>query len=272
MTQYETIMFDVSDKIATVTLNRPEKLNAFIKLMTDELVTVFQDIKGRADISVVILKGAGRSFSSGHDVTSWEEHPPFAVEGQFFDEQVNIINRWDRYRKMLWDIPQPVIAQVQGYCLTVGLELAMNCDLVVAADDAKFSWRALGGGGLYMHLWPWLVGVRKTKELLYTGRYVSGTEAESLGMVNKALPLAELDDFVREMATQIAKVPADQLALDKQGTNKCLELMGAREGVDYSLVLHAVSHTTEASRQLVEVMHSSEWKQGVKARDSRYGQ
>src|SRR5690606_19935885 len=126
-------------------------------------------------------------------------------------------------REMFWDIPQPIIAQVHGYAMTLGVEYAMYCDLVYMADDLKIGWRPVSGTGRYMHMWPWLIGVRKTKELLYTGRYISGKEAADMGMANASMPLEELDAYVLDVAKQIAQVPLSFLAIEKQTTNKCFD-------------------------------------------------
>ena len=95
-------------------------------------------------------------------------------------------------------------------------------------------------------MWPWLIGVRKTKELLYTGKYLSGPEAAQYGMVNESMPLAELNDYVLSVAQQIAQIPLSFLALEKQATNKCFDLMGAREGQEYAATIHSMAHRTDA--------------------------
>jgi enoyl-CoA hydratase len=268
--ELETVLFDVDGHVATVTLNRPEKLNAMNEQMNKDIITVFTHIKVRTDISVVILKGAGRSFCAGHDLNEWVPEPPYALGGEFFLEQRKVFERFKKYRTLLWELPQPVICQIQGHCLTTGIELSMNCDLVVVADDAKIAIRTVGGGGLYFHLWPWLIGVRKTKELVFTGRWVSGVEAERLGMANASVPADELDAKVQEMAEQIARVPLAFLWLDKQCANKCFDEQGLYNGVEYSATMHAMSHLTDESHLLSEGLKSSEWKAAVAQRDARY--
>jgi enoyl-CoA hydratase len=146
----------------------------------------------------------------------------------------------------------------------------MNCDLVYASNDAKIAWRSNGGSGRYIHLWPWLVGVRRTKELLFTGRLLSGEEAAAMGMVNAALPPDELDGHVRNVARQLTRVPLPFLALEKQASNACLDLMGARYGTEIAGVLHAVSHLTSASHEQAEAIHSNDWRTAVQRRNARY--
>jgi len=112
--------------------------------------------------------------------------------------------------------------------------------------------------------------VRRAKELLYTGRWFSGTEAEVMGIANKAVPADELDAYVIATAKQISQVPLRLLALDKKATNKALDLMGAREGIEYSLTMHAISHTTEESHELDAAVSGGNWKEGLKERERRY--
>jgi len=128
-----------------------------------------------------------------------------------------------------------------------------------------------GGAGRYIHLIPWLTGVRKAKEILFTGRMISGEEAYRLGLANGVVPLADLEAHVLSMAEQISKVPMEFLALDKQALNKCLDLMGARDAIDYSATLHAVSHRSGAGLAQEEALYKSKnWRSAVEERDSRY--
>lgn len=271
----DLVLYSASDRIATVTLNRPEKLNATTQPMMARLLEVFADIRKRRDVSVVILKGAGRAFCAGHDMKEILQKPPYAATDPILDEQNWIFENYKDLRAMLWDIPQPVIAQVHGYAMTVGIELAMYCDLVYVASDLKIGWRPVGGSGRYMHMWPWLIGVRKTKEMLYTGRYVSGDEAAEMGMANAAVPLDQLDDKVLSVARQIAQVPLSFLAIEKQTTNKCFDLMGARDGQEFAATMHAIAHNTDAGLEMVETTYAADPSQTIKqkaqARDRKYG-
>jgi enoyl-CoA hydratase/carnithine racemase len=268
----QDILFQVEDRVATIALNRPDKHNALTYAMMEEIGALFGEIRERDDISVVIVKGNGPSFAAGHDLTDWRPEAPYAVREKFASEQRRVLEHGTRWRAMMWDLPQPIIGQVQGYCLTSGLELAMNCDLIYAATDAQFAMRSIGGSGRYYHLWPWTVGVRRSKELMFTGRYVSGDEAARIGMVNGAVPVDDLDAHVLNLARQISKVPLAWLALDKQACNKALDLMGAREGQEYAAIMHAASHLTEESVAMDEKLKSSAWRDAVRERDERYAQ
>jgi len=269
----DLVLVSVEDRIATVTLNRPRKLNATTQPMMARLVEIFADIRGRQDVSVVILKGAGRAFCAGHDMGEDIQKPPHAVADEILREQRWVHDSYNELRTMLWEIPQPVLAQVHGYAFTIGIELAMYCDLVYVATDLKIGWRPVGGSGRYMHMWPWLVGVRRTKELLYTGRMLSGEEAAAMGMANAAVPPDQLEEHVLSVARQIAQVPLSFLAIEKQATNKCFDLMGAREGQEFAATMHAIAHHTEAGLRMVETVYAKDGgdaRQRAAARDRRF--
>src|SRR5690606_10394928 len=129
---------------------RPKKLNAMTMPMVARLYDIFKEIKTRQDVSVVILKGAGRAFCAGHDVGELIQKPPYALTDPLLEEQRWVYDSYKELREMFWDIPQPIIAQVHGYAMTLGVEYAMYCDLVYMADDLKIGWRPVSGTGRYM--------------------------------------------------------------------------------------------------------------------------
>ncbi len=273
MSEYTQILVDKPrSNVTRVTLNRPQKQNATNMTMMAELLKAFKDIKRDSETRAVILRGAGRAFCAGHDINEAIEREPYALSfDRWFIEQKAVLDDIDTCRRMMTEIPQPVIAQVQGHCYTVGIELAMSCDLVYVADDLKLAVRMAGGGGRYIHMIPWLAGIRRAKEIVFTGAVISGDEAYRIGLANGVVRLDKLDEHVLGVAEQIAKVPLEFLALDKQAMNKCLDLMGARDGMEYSATLHAVSHMSKAGLAQEEALyHSDDWKKSVEARDARY--
>lgn len=268
---HEFLQLDVADRIATITLNRPDKHNAVTNAMWDGIFETLSSLRPREDVSVVVLKGAGKSFCVGHDMNESLETFPSATGNAWFEEVDRLHARWQQYRDVIWRLPQPVIAQVQGNLFTIGLELAMQCDLVVAADDAKLTLRSLGGGSYLVHMWPWLLGVRRAKELLFMGAQVSGAKAAEIGMVNAAVPADELDAYVQAMAAQIAKVPLAFLALEKRACNMALDMMGAPSAIEHSVALRAVGFLSKESTAARDKMFSGNWREGVKVRDAGYG-
>lgn len=227
-----TLLYSVEENIATITLNRPEKLNAMSKTLLDELEVAFSMAKSDQTVSVVLLKGAGRSFCAGYDLApnDWIltqygadfEGPVDAVIDR--DDVTEILERWLR----LWKFPKPIIAQVQGVCLSGAGELLGITDLVVAGEGAKFGHPAGRDLGIPVTLsfWPMLIGMRKTKELLFTAKLIDGTEAERIGLVNQVVPDDELEEAALAMAKDVARTAEVGLRMSKLATNRWFENMG----------------------------------------------
>jgi enoyl-CoA hydratase len=229
---FDNLLYAIDERICTITLNRPDKLNAMSRSLLDELEVAFSAAKADASVSVVLLKGAGRAFCAGYDLApdDWIlsqygadfEGPVDAVIDR--DDVTEILERWLR----LWKFPKPIIAQVQGACLSGAGELLGVADIVVAGEGAKFGHPAGRDLGIPVTLsfWPMLIGMRKTKELLFTSRLISGTEAERIGLVNQVVPDADLEDAALEMARDVARTADVGLRMSKLATNRWFENMG----------------------------------------------
>ena len=186
---YETVFTEIEGPVAYITLNRPEKLNAISQQLRADLEAALADLDEGDDVRVVVLKAAGRAFCAGYDLA-----PRPGGGGtrrsiaQDRDGLRKSVERW----LAMWNFRKPIIAQVHGYCLAGGGELAGMCDLIFCAEDAQFghpAGRALGIPPT-LGLWPVKIGMLKSKELLFTGDTIDGKEAERIGMVNRALPRA----------------------------------------------------------------------------------
>jgi enoyl-CoA hydratase len=227
---YETILYDVSQRIARITLNRPEKLNAISWQMHEELREALSSADRDPLVHVVTLQGAGRAFSAGYDI-----EPPkgdgqtHAATGHSIERDIWAIEQTTNMRMAIFDMHKPVIAGVHGYCLAGGSDLALLCDIVIAAEDAKIGYppvRALGSP--VNHMWTYLAGPQWAKRMLLTGDTITGAEAERIGLVLKAVPADSLDAEVRSLAERMALIDVDLLAANKRIVNLALELMGAR--------------------------------------------
>lgn len=196
MTQ-SLVLCDVADGVATLTLNRPDKLNAVTPAVLATLRKHLAELAGRDDLHCLVLTGAGRSFCAGHDFTALSSED--ALEARF-DEAATIDE--------LETFPTPTIARIQGHCLTGGLELALGCDLLVAADTARLGdthgkWGLPPVWGMSVRL-PERVGTARAKELTFTSRVIDGAAAERIGLVDRCVPAAELDATVRALIDEIA--------------------------------------------------------------------
>ena len=216
---YQDITLEQKDAITVITLNRPQSLNALTPLMIQELKHAFTQIAADSNCKVVILKGAGRAFSAGVDLKAMNES---LVGGQF--TQYEIIQEGNELAAIIRKMPQPIIGQIHGHCYTGATELMMFFDINIAAEDLKIGdthakWGILPTWGMTQRL-PRLVGISKAKELSFTCKPISGKEAEKIGLVNRAVPLEELDKTVLELANDILQNSAQTIAAMKHLYNE----------------------------------------------------
>ena len=263
---YEEIIYEKKDRIARLTLNRPHKLNALSAGLLTEMDTALQDADQDMDVSVLIIKGAGRAFCAGYDLAQNVPKPMQDIFG-IRDHEKSNIERWLR----LWNLSKPTVGQVHGYSLAGGTELAAACDLVVCAEDAQFGYPIVRGTGTApCLLWPYLMSQRKTKEYLFTGDYISGVEAVKLGLANRAVPADKLEEEVEALAERIAKLPLELLTLSKAGVNAVYETMGLRESVNHGFSLHMVSHATKPVQEFERVIHERGVREALEERDKPF--
>jgi enoyl-CoA hydratase/carnithine racemase len=248
---FETVRYETDGPIATITLNRPEAANAQNTQMIEDLDASFDRVEADDDIRVVILASEGKHFSAGHDlkeILAGEEHWAAmrgTPEGKLVHEQVMY---WDKLVRIR-DFPKITIAAVQGTCAAAGLMLACMCDMIVAADDAKFSNPVLrmSGVGVEILVEPWEIGARKAKEFLFCAETLDAHEAERAGLVNRVVPRSSLHAVAREMADRAALVPPLTARAVKDTINHTLDLQGQRESWRYHFMVHQfVSNTAEA--------------------------
>jgi enoyl-CoA hydratase len=248
---FETIRYVAEGPVATITLARPDAANAQSSRMIDELDTAFDQADADGEVRVVILAADGKHFSAGHDLKellAGEEHWAAmrdTPEGKLVHEQTMYFDKLVRIR----DFRKVTIAAVQGTCSAAGLMLACMCDLIVAADDARFSNPVLrmSGVGVELLIEPWELGPRKAKEFLFCAETFDAAEAERFGLVNRVVPRAELSDAAQEMAAKVALVPALTAEMVKASINHMVDLMGQRESWRYHFMLHQfVSNTPTA--------------------------
>jgi len=255
---FETILYDVDGPVATITMNRPDVANAQDTTLIDELDTAFDTADDDDAVRVVVLAGAGKHFSSGHDLKAlvgeaeadkWRlmrETP----EGKFRHEQVMYFDRCLKIR----DFRKPTIAAVQGSCVAAGLMLACMCDLIVAADDAVFQNPVLRmtGAGVELLVEPWELGARKAKEFLLTGDKIDAQEAWRLGLVNRVVPRDDLETETRELAQKVALVPPATAQVVKGSINQMLDLQGQRDAFRYHFMAHHWMHNTSTALTALE--------------------
>jgi len=229
MTDLLVLADDPRPRVRRITLNRPEKRNAMSNLLRSQLFDELRRGDQDDDVSVMVIRGAGVCFSAGYDLNPDPNQPlprPIAIRDGFWSR--SLVEGWFE----MMDMATPIIAQVHGYCLAGGTELAAACDLVYVAHDATFSYpvvRVISPPDFQYH--PWLVGMRNAMELVLTGDPITGDDAVRMGLANRAFPAAELDTRVVAIASRIAGVPAELLQINKRSVHRAMEIMGIRTGL-----------------------------------------
>ncbi|MFI2557054.1 enoyl-CoA hydratase [Nocardia farcinica] len=238
------IRYEVTDKIATITLDRPEVANVQNHALLDELDAAWSRAVADDDVVVIVLRAEGRHFSAGHDLdrgdTADETRPRISLDLVYSAESRRYLEYSLRWR----NAPKPSIAAVQGRCIAGGLLLCWPCDLIVAAEDAKFSDPVvlMGIGGVEYHGHTWELGARKAKEILFTGRPVTAQEAERTGMVNMVVPRERLDAETRALAERIAAMPPFGLRQAKRAVNQTLDVQGFYAAIQSVFDIHQTGH------------------------------
>jgi enoyl-CoA hydratase len=281
-TEYTSIIVEKERGRARITLNRPEKLNALSRGLQQELRQALWDADEDTRVHSVIIRGAGRSFCAGYDLTperrlageEADERDVYAEvyrSGQAFDDDVFRMEGAQRDRMTIFDMHKPVIGQVHGYCVAGGTDLALLCDIVVAASDAQIGFppvRAMGGPPA--HMWTYHVGPQWAKYMLLTGEFVTGAEAERIGLVWKSVPLDDLEETVEELADRLAMVPTDLLAGNKRSVNLAMELMGARTMQRIAAEMDARMHTSPSMEDWRSRNREQGLKEALQWRDGRF--
>lgn len=264
---FETITYETEGPLAWITLNRPQKLNAISKTMVGELNRAMDQAQQDDEVRVILVKGEGRAFSAGFDLEP--ETAPGAAPGLAREEEIAALkqelrNDFDLIMRF-WDSPKPTLAAIHGYCLGGALELALACDVTIAArgchlgePEVKF------GSGIVALLLPVLCGPKRAKELLLTGNdRVSAEQAEAWGLVNRVCDADWLVHEARALAREIARNDPVAVRLTKQAVNNMYEIPRLRDGLEHALELDLTIETTETdeSRAFNEILK----KEGARA-------
>ncbi len=246
-----------------LTLNRPAKLNAITAGLREALTTALAEAADDDRVRVIAIAGAGRAFCAGYDLSgaslptawSWREALAKDIEATL----------------AIWACPKPVIAQVHGYALAGGLELAMACDLIVAADDAQLGEPEIRFGSAPVTLlMPFLIGQKKTRELLMTGDLIDAHEAHRIGLVNRVVPRDRLDEEVDALADRLARVPPDVMAPTKIMLNRAMDAAGFAAAVEMGLDIQSFINMSETAREFDRIVQSEGLKAALAWRDERY--
>jgi len=242
MSNEKYVVWEKEGEIARVTLNRPDKLNCFDFPgqggTFDQLQAVLAAIEEEDEVKVVIIKGAGRAFSSGHDLsTIWHIYGGADEKNARRPSQrarLNIDRKWMEGHNRILLYPKITIAQVHGYCLGEGAIIMEMCDMAIAAEDTQIGHieQRIGFAGSGLNLLPLFqhVGVRRAREMVLRGNMISGKEAAEIGLVNKAVPADKLEDEVNKLAAEMLLLPLDGIAIGKASMHLIYDILGLTQG------------------------------------------
>ena len=263
---YETILLekDATDKFATLTINRPDKLNAMNKTVIREMDRAVAEAVADPDVNALVIKGAGRAFTAGYDMQGGD----FDVDVDFWREDMSenaavLLN--------IWRAPIPVIASVHGYALAGGWELMMCCDLAIAADTAKFGEPEVRhNSGPPSLMMPWLLNSRDTRWLMFTGDLIDAATAREMRLINKVVPEAELADATDKLARKMARMPVPALKYTKASLNNQQMVAGLLTAFQYNIEAIAALHSTKGGRDWMKNLAHMSLKDYLAFRDGPF--
>jgi len=282
MTDFNTIMYEVDRGRARITLNRPEKLNALSLELQTELNTALWEADNDNNVHAVILRGNGRAFSAGYDLTPLSNRKAPGAEsdqytavyrgGRTFDDDAWQLEKAQRLRMAIFDMHKPVIAQVHGYCLAGGTDVALLCDIIIAADDATIGFPpARAMGSLPNQMWVYHCGPQWAKRLFLTGDTITGAEAAQIGLVLKSVPATHLAQEVESLVDRMVMIDTDLLSANKRIVNVALELMGARTMQRFGVENDARAHLAPSVREFGRIAGEQGLKAALHWRDAKFG-
>jgi len=257
------LLFEPTSWGVRLILNRPAKLNAISAELRDALTDAIADATADERVRVIVIAGAGRAFCSGYDLS--EAAPATAWDWR------EVLARDVAATLAVWSCPKPVIAQVHGYALAGGLELAMACDLIVAADDAQLGEPEIRFGSAPVTLlMPFVIGQKRTRELLMTGDLIAATEAERIGLVNRVVPIDRLGAEIEALAEKLARVPPGVMAPTKLMLNRAMDAAGFAAAVEMGLDLQSFVNMSATAREFDAIVRADGLKAALAWRDRRY--
>lgn len=249
---YEAIIYETKGSIAVITLNRPKQMNALNKTLLSEYVDALKTAEDDGNVKVVVVKGAGRGFCAGYDALdqggSYDPNNP-KNNHPFIEDKKSLDMMWNA-STTAWNLTKPVIAQVHGHCVAGGNDIAGQCDIIIAADNAIIQQPQVRRLGLtFNHMYPYKCGPQWAKILLLTGDPISGAEAEQLGIVAMAVPEDELEAKVMALAERLALVDQTMMTTNKLAINRAYEAMGVNQARDTANSLDTIAHAAPIMQQ-----------------------
>jgi enoyl-CoA hydratase len=270
---YETVNYETEGPLAWITLNRPEKLNAIDTRMVTELRLAMDQAQLDDRVRVIVIRGEGRAFSAGFDLEP-VDRGDLTPEEELASTREELTRDFDLIM-LFWDSPKPTVSAVHGYCLGGALELAVACDITVAARDCRFGEPEVKfGSGIVAMILPYICGPKRAKEILLTGNdRITSEQAEAWGLVNRVVGHQQLKEEARAVALEIARNDEVAVRITKQAVNNVCEIGQMRDALRHALELGIVAEhsETDESRQFNEILREKGAKAAIEWRDQRQG-
>jgi enoyl-CoA hydratase len=273
---YETLLYKTQWQVATITLNRPERLNTIVAPMPEEVEAAVNEAVKDAEVKVIVLRGAGRAFCAGYDFGGGFKWEGFETDGKWDpgkDFVATTAPQFSPHQQFMsiWRAPKPVIAQVHGWCVGGGSDYALCADIVIASEDARIGTPYSRMWGAYLSgMWIYRLGLTRVKWHGLTGKPLSGVEAVEAGLINKAVPFAELEETVAKTAEELCTIPASQLAAQKLVINQAFENMGIASTQTLGPILDGLMRNTPDAHHFVETAANEGVSAAVTERDGPF--
>ena len=277
---YNNIIYETDDRLAFITMNRPEKLNALSHALRGEVYDAMKEAEADPAIGVIILKGAGRAFSAGYDLApNPDEQSDYVSHRSRMPDTGSTHPQhydWSRHALMghwlIWELAKPVIAQIHGWCLAGATELSSMCDMRMVADDARVGYPPVRAMGTMDMMWaPWFMKPGKARAFAYTGDWFSGEEMADFGWATFCKPKDELEDFTIRFARRLGHIDNDQLNYNKRAVNRQYEIMGIRTGLMSGTDVEAMSKHRPAASEFGRRVREFGLKAALEWRDGPFG-
>jgi enoyl-CoA hydratase len=260
-------------RVLRVTLNRPDKLNAINLAMEDQLLEALERGDRSRDISVIVIRGAGRAFSAGHDLTEGGSSPDFETEHTPSPQEdlAKVRHGAGRFSRIA-HLSVPVVAQLHGYCMGIGTCLALNCDFLIAAEGTKLGFPPVRwGGSPATHMWTYLVGPQWAKYMLLSGDTIDCQTATKIGLYFRTSEPDRLDSEVLDFANHLSRTPKDLLATNKGICNKALDLMGRKVLQDLAQESDVFGHFSPDAREFLHLARTKGMKAALEWQEKTFG-
>ncbi|MBM3556772.1 MAG: crotonase/enoyl-CoA hydratase family protein [Alphaproteobacteria bacterium] len=267
------VRYEAKDRVATLTLNRPDRLNAISEDMPRDLAAAVARAEADDGVHVIVLTGAGRAFCAGYDLKDYAQRPGTnaVVQEMPWDPTIDyrMMMRNTQHFMSLWRASKPTIAKVRGFAVAGGSDIALCCDMVVMAEDAKIGYppaRVWGCPTTFM--WVYRLGPERAKRMLFTGDLIDGKQAKEWGLCLDAVPERDLDATVAALCARIKGVPKNQLMMMKLAVNQAIEAMGLNQTQMFATIFDGIARHSPEGMWFKERAEAVGFQQAVKERDS----